>query len=59
MKFKKIVLLDNIGMNEKCKKELPELGDEVLSFDGIPDDEEAIRRIGDADCVLVSIDSSI
>lgn len=58
-KFKKIVSLDDTGMNETCKKKLYDLGEEVLFFEGIPNDEEAIRRIGDADCVLVSISSSI
>lgn len=58
-KFKKIVALDDTGMNRKGKELLKGLGEEVLLFEGIPDEEEAIRRIGDADCVLVSLFSRI
>ena len=58
-KFKKIVALDNTGMNEEGKALLQTLGEAVEFFEGVPDEQEAIRRIGDADCVLVSLFSTI
>ena len=58
-RFHKIVLLDDTGMNEIGRSRLPECGEEICSFSGVPDAEEAVRRIGDADCVLLSQNTAL
>lgn len=59
-KFKKIVAVDNISFTEDRYKELDQFADEVVLYQDYPtENEEIIRRIGDADCVLVSWNTKI
>ncbi len=58
--FKKIVIIEPINMLDVHKKMLNEYALEVVAYDSIPtSDEEKIKRIADADCLLVSYTSSI
>ena len=58
--FKKLVAIEPVSLVEKAEKELLLYAEEVKLFEDIPaDDEEIIRRIGDADGVLVSYTSRI
>lgn len=58
--FNKIVVIEPINMLDIHKKELTELAKNVIFYQDIPNtDEEKIKRIGDADCVLLSYTSSI
>ena len=53
--FNKIVVVDYTGLNQKAQKRLTELAQEVVSYDTEPaDTAECVRRIGDADALLVS-----
>lgn len=53
--FKKVIVIDPTGLNRAATERLSALGGEVVLYNDIPEsDEEKIRRIGDADCVLVS-----
>ncbi len=56
MKFKKIVCVDNSKLNKEAREELQELSEEKIEFySDYPDDrEEVIRRIGDANALIVS-----
>ena len=56
MKFNKIVAVDDTGIRPWALNELKRLTDgEVQLFSDLPaSDEEILRRIGDAECVLVS-----
>ena len=55
MKFKKIVGVDETLLNTAAIERLHELGEEVVMYHDFPsEEEEVIRRIGDADCLLVS-----
>lgn len=58
--FKKIVVIDDTGMNSQAKKRLDELSGEVVFYDTLPVDVAGcIQRIGDADAVLVSYKTRI
>lgn len=58
--FKKIVIIEPINMLDVHKKILNEYALEVVAYDSIPtSDDEKIKRIADADCLLVSYTSSI
>lgn len=53
--FEKIVVIEPTGLNQTACQRLSELAKEVVSYPDIPQtEEEKVRRIGDADCVLVS-----
>ena len=55
MKFTKIVCVDNTKLNDKALSELEEFSDEVVVYTDYPEDkEEVIKRIADAEAVLVS-----
>ena len=53
--FHKTVVVDNTGMNQWAKDRLRELSEEAFFYDDFPTDPEEIKkRIGDADCLMVS-----
>lgn len=53
--FKKLVAIEPVSLVEEAEKELHQYAEEVVMYDGVPaDDDEIIRRIGDADGVLLS-----
>lgn len=59
-KFKKIVAVDNISFTEDRYGELDQFAEVVELYQDYPtENEEIIRRIGDADCVLVSWNTKI
>lgn len=54
MKIKKLVILDKNDFNKKQKEELKKLVKEVVIYEDMPkNDEEAIKRAGNADAILV------
>lgn len=55
MKFKKIVIVEPVLLNEPSKKKLKNYCQELVSFD-VPtlDQKKILERIQDADCILVS-----
>lgn len=58
--FEKIVVIDPTGLNQDAAQYLQSVGKEVVFYKNIPDtSEEIIRRIGNADCVLVSYNTPI
>ncbi len=58
--FNKIVVIEPINILDYQKKKLYELSKEVLFFNTLPtSDEEIIKRINDADCVLLSYTTSL
>lgn len=58
--FKKIVAIDNVGLNKWGENELQNYSKEVkLYYDTPQDNSEIIKRIEDADCVLVSYTTNI
>lgn len=58
--FKKIVAIEPVNLVPKAEEELRRYAGEVKIYEDIPgDDQEIIRRIGDADSVLVSYTSRI
>lgn len=58
--FKKLVAIEPVSLVPEYEKELFQYAGEVKLYEDIPgDDEELIRRIGDADGVLVSYTSRI
>lgn len=58
--FKKLVAIEPIGMVTSAEEQLYDYASEVMMYADIPkNDEEIIRRIGDADAVLLSYTSSI
>ena len=58
--FRKIVAIDNILISPAAEKELDRFAASVKLYRDSPaSDEETIRRIGDADCVLVSFKTAI
>lgn len=60
MKFKKIVSIDDTGLVQEVKDELKKLADETVFYADYPTDkQQIITRIGDADCVLVSWNTTI
>ena len=60
MKFRKLVAVENTLMNEAAVKKLSVYAETVEMYDERPtDDAETIRRINDADAVLLSFKTSI
>ena len=58
--FRKVVVVDNTGMNEWAKDRLRALSESASFYDDFPTDSELIRqRIGDADCLMVSYNTQI
>lgn len=58
--FQKLVAIEPVSLIPSAEKELFQYAKEVVLFDGIPaDDDEIVRRIGDADAVLLSYTSRI
>ncbi len=58
--FRKLVAIEPVSLVEWGEKELHQYAGEVIQYDDIPsDDDEIIRRIGDADGVLLSYTSKI
>ncbi|MDF2499615.1 MAG: D-isomer specific 2-hydroxyacid dehydrogenase NAD-binding protein [Anaerosporomusa subterranea] len=58
--FKKLVAIEPVSLIPSAERKLHEYAKEVVLFDDVPkDDAEIIRRIGDADAVLVSYTSRI
>ncbi|MEG7531004.1 MAG: NAD(P)-dependent oxidoreductase [Hungatella sp.] len=58
--FKKLVAIEPISLVESAEEELHQYAEEVEMFSDVPvDDAEIIRRIGDADGVLLSYTSKI
>ncbi|MCC8024831.1 MAG: dihydrofolate reductase [Clostridium sp.] len=58
--FEKLVAIEPVSLVPQAVKELKEYAREIELHDSIPaDDEEIIRRIGDADAVLVSYTTQI
>lgn len=58
--FKKLVAIEPVSLVEKAEKELHQYAEEVVMYDDVPaDDDEIIRRIGNADGVLLSYTSKI
>lgn len=55
MGFKKIVSVDNTGLDPETQEKLRRLAAEAVFYEDFPrSNQEIIARIGDADCVLVS-----
>ena len=60
MKFKKLVAIEPVSLVPDAEAKLSDYAEEIVLFRDVPaDDEEILRRIGDADCVLVSYTSRI
>lgn len=58
--FKKIVIVEPIYIAENGKKELQKYCDELVIYDtNVTNEDETIKRIGNADCILVSVDTII
>ena len=58
--FQKLVAIEPVSLIPSAEKELFQYAKEVVLFDDIPaDDDEIVRRIGDADAVLLSYTSRI
>ena len=58
--FEKLVAIEPVSLVEEAEKELFRYAKQVVMYEDIPcDDEEIIRRIGDADGVLLSYTSRI
>lgn len=58
--FKKLVAIEPVSLVASAEAKLKDYANEVVLFDDIPaDNAEIIRRIGDADCVLLSYTSRI
>ena len=58
--FEKLVAIEPVSLVEEAEKELFRYAKQVVMYDDNPcDDEEIIRRIGDADGVLLSYTSRI
>lgn len=60
MKFRKIVSIDNTGLEPWAKEKLLELAEEVVLYEDYPtSNSEIISRIEGSDCVLVSWNTPI
>ena len=58
--FQKLVAIEPVSLIPSAEKELFQYAKEVVLFEDIPaDDDEIVRRIGDADAVLLSYTSRI
>jgi len=59
-KFKKLVAIEPVSLIPAAEEELKQYAEEIVLFDNIPaDNDEIVKRIGDADAVLVSYTSQI
>lgn len=59
-KFRKIVAIEPVSLIPSAEEELWKYADDVVMYDDIPaDDNEILRRIGDADAVLISYTSTL
>ena len=58
--FRKIVAIEDVLLNVEAEMELQQYAETVeMHYDKPESDDEIIRRIGDADCVLVSFKTGI
>ena len=58
--FQKLVAIEPVSLIPSAEKELSKYAKEVVLFDDVPaDNDEIVRRIGDADAVLLSYTSRI
>lgn len=58
--FQKLVVIEPVSLVPSARKQLHSYAHQVIFWDGIPEDNaEIIRRIGDADAVLLSYTSRI
>ena len=58
--FQKLVAIEPIRMDAQAQQQLSEYAQQVICYEDLPkNDEEIIRRIGDADAVLVSYTTNI
>ncbi len=58
--FKKLVAIEPVSLIPSAEEKLKDYAEEIVLYRDIPaDDEEILRRIGDADAVLVSYTSRI
>lgn len=58
--FKKLVAIEPVSLIPSAEQKLHDYAEEVIMYEDIPkDNEEIIRRIGDADAVLLSYTSRI
>ena len=58
--FRKLVAIEPVSLVDTALEELNNYAKEIVMFDDIPaDDDEIVRRIGDADAVLLSYTSRI
>lgn len=58
--FKKLVAIEPVSLIPSAEEKLKEYAQEVILYRNVPEnDEEILRRIGDADAVLVSYTSRI
>lgn len=58
--FKKLVAIEPVSLIPAAQEELRQYAGEVVLYEDIPEhDEEIVKRIGDADAVLVSYTSQI
>lgn len=58
--FRKLVAIEPVSLVQKAELELSQYAEEIIYFQDIPsDNEEIIKRIGDADGVLLSYTSKI
>lgn len=59
-RFRKLVAIEPVSMIPAAEKRLYDYAEDVVFYDNIPaDDDEIVRRIGDADAVLLSYTSAI
>lgn len=59
-RFKKLVAIEPVSLVPWGEEELKQYADEIVMFGDVPaDDDEIVRRIGDADGVLLSYTSKI
>ena len=59
-KFKKLVAIEPVSLIPAAEEELKQYADEIILYDNIPaDNDEIVKRIDDADAVLVSYTSQI
>ncbi|MBT9775132.1 dihydrofolate reductase [Clostridium sp. MCC353] len=59
-RFKKLVAIEPVSLVPWGEEELKQYADEIVMFDDVPaGDDEIVRRIGDADGVLLSYTSKI
>lgn len=60
MKFRKLVMIEPVSLVPSALEKLPDYAEEIVAFDDVPlENGEIIRRIGDADGVLLSYTSRI